>query len=88
MTHPNNLTYAVNDIPPLAKLIFLRLQQVMVLSIYLVMMAIVVHAAGVLRRLFAPLPRRCRDAAVSDCQTGGWAAHHRSDHHLSVVAMT
>jgi len=71
VTHPDNLRHAVTDITPLAKLIFLGLQQVMVLSIYLVMVAIVVHAVGVLRRLFAPLPRHCRDPAVSDCRTGG-----------------
>jgi len=46
VTHPDNLTYAVDDIPPLPKLVFLGLQQVMVLSIYLVIVAIVVRAAG------------------------------------------
>jgi xanthine permease XanP len=33
VTRPDNLTYAINDVPPLPKLIFLGLQQVMVLSI-------------------------------------------------------
>jgi xanthine permease XanP len=46
VTHPDNLTYAVDDVPPLPELIFLGLQQVMVISIYLVMVAIVVRAAG------------------------------------------
>ena len=43
---PSNLTYAVDDVPPLGKLILLGLQQVLVIGIYLVMVVIVVRAAG------------------------------------------
>ncbi len=43
---PNNLTYAVDEVPPLGKLILLGLQQVLVIGIYLVMVVIVVRAAG------------------------------------------
>src|SRR5262245_52610234 len=43
VTRRDNLTYAVDDVLPLSKLIFLGLQQVMVISTYLVMLAIVVR---------------------------------------------
>ena len=46
MPRPDSLTYAVDDVPPLTKLILLGLQQTLVISIYLVMVAIVVRAAG------------------------------------------
>ena len=46
MTRPDSLTYAVDDVPPLAKLLLLGLQQTLVVAMYLVMVAIVVRAAG------------------------------------------
>jgi xanthine permease XanP len=46
MPRPDSLTYAVDDVPPLAKLLVLGLQQALVLAIYLVMVAVVVRAAG------------------------------------------
>jgi xanthine permease XanP len=46
MTRPNPLTYAVDQVPPLAKLLLLGLQQTLVIAIYLVMVTIVVRAAG------------------------------------------
>jgi xanthine permease XanP len=45
MTRPESLTYAVGDVPPLGKLVLLGLQQTLVIAIYLVMVAVVVHAA-------------------------------------------
>lgn len=42
---PDNLAYAVDDLPPLLSLAFLGLQQVALIGIYLVMVVIVVHAA-------------------------------------------
>ncbi len=46
MTHPDALTYAVDAVPPPAKLLLLGLQQALILAIYLVMVTIVVRAAG------------------------------------------
>jgi NCS2 family nucleobase:cation symporter-2 len=46
MTRPDALTYAVDAVPPPAKLLLLGLQQALVLAIYLVMVTIVVRAAG------------------------------------------
>jgi NCS2 family nucleobase:cation symporter-2 len=46
MTRPDSLTYGVDDVPPLAKLLLLGLQQTLVVAMYLVMVAIVVRAAG------------------------------------------
>jgi hypothetical protein len=47
MTHPADLAYAVDDMPPPAKPILLGLQQVMIMAMDLVMVAIVVCAARV-----------------------------------------
>ncbi len=46
MTRPPNLIYAVDDVPPPFKLAVLGLQQVCLISIYLVLMVIVVQRAG------------------------------------------
>ena len=46
MPHPDSLTYGVDDVPPPAKLLLLGLQQALILAIYLVMVTIVVRAAG------------------------------------------
>src|SRR5207247_3884147 len=43
---PDELTYAVDDLPPFPTLALLGLQQVAVISIYLVLGVIVVRAAG------------------------------------------
>jgi NCS2 family nucleobase:cation symporter-2 len=45
VTRPESLTYAVDDVPPLAKLVLLGLQQTLVIAIYLVMAAVIVRAA-------------------------------------------
>jgi xanthine permease XanP len=45
MTRPDSLTYAVDDVPPLAKFLLLGLQQTLVIAIYLVMVALVVRSA-------------------------------------------
>jgi len=46
MTRPAHLIYGVNDVPPPLKLAVLGLQQVTLISIYLVIMVIVVQKAG------------------------------------------
>lgn len=46
MPRPDSLTYAAEDVPPRAKLVLLGLQQRLVVAMYLVMVAIVVRAAG------------------------------------------
>lgn len=46
MPRPDSLTYAAEDVPPPAKLVLLGLQQTLVVAMYLVMVAIVVRAAG------------------------------------------
>lgn len=43
---PSNLTYAANDFPPPERLILLGLQQVLVIAIYLVIMVVIMRAAG------------------------------------------
>jgi hypothetical protein len=42
---PDNLTYAVDDLPPTGRLVLLGLQQVCLIAIYLVIAVIVVRAA-------------------------------------------
>lgn len=45
-TRPESLIYAVGDVPPLLTTVFLGLQQVALMAIYLVMVVIVVRASG------------------------------------------
>lgn len=46
MKRPDNLIYAVDEWPPLPKLALLGLQQVSLVSIYLVLLVIVLREAG------------------------------------------
>ncbi|MDD5703819.1 MAG: hypothetical protein PHU23_17435, partial [Dehalococcoidales bacterium] len=46
MKRPENLIYAVDELPPLAKLPILGLQQVALISIYLILLVIVLRHAG------------------------------------------
>lgn len=43
---PQNLTYAVDDLPPLGQLALLGLQQALVIAIYLVIIVVIVRVAG------------------------------------------
>ena len=70
MTHPDDLTYVVDDVPPLPKLIFLGLRQAMVISI-------------VLRSLdFRAFWRRCirtkcAPGSTTNAVTSSWFLHSR-----------
>lgn len=44
-TRPDNLIFAVDDLPPAGKLVLLGLQQVCLIAIYLVIEVIVIRAA-------------------------------------------